>query len=382
MLSPIGDFSRRFLARHGALVEPGENELVALMPPALASDLGLAEYQRLNFDSRAAAGTGLLVDYDSPLVERFERLVEDLGRAAFVPALRLPLKTIDPTEAITRAITLTNGVMRECRLESAEALYVGFFVQYELLADERVSGMTDVWVNTTMRSVPRLAGVFDTLLPAHDHGVSAVPPEGDAGPHDFSKTLVDAWTLGAALATRAVENRLQDSIESLRRRRERDFTRLREYYAAIDDELRRRVRRALAKGDEAGATAETSRLDATARTYRARITDLVDRYRARVRIRPIGALACMLPVHQVTARFHRRSASRAVEFAWNPIDRAIEPPCCEVCGIGTSTVVLCDDRVHLFCPTCIGRCTTCGKPYCRACHARCPRQHEQDRARW
>ncbi len=375
MLSSISDFTGRLLAHYGALVEHDGNGIVAVMPPALASVLEVAEYQRLTFDPRAATGHGLTVDYDSPLVDRFEPLVEELARATFMPAPRLPLKHIDPEKVITDAITLTNGIVRDCRAESRHARYVGFFVQYELLADERVSGMTEVWVNTTTRSVPRLAGLAQTLLSSGGDGASGAGAEG-AAPGNMSGTVADGWVLGAALARWAIENRLQDTFESLRRRRERDFTRLHEYYEAIDDEIRRRARRALVKRDDAAAKAEVSRLDATARAYRARIVDLVDRYRARVRLRPFGALVCTLPVHHVTARLHRRSASRAIAVTWNPIDRAIEPPCCEACERGTSTVMLCDEQVHLLCPACHGSCDSCGRAYCRACHARCPRRHE------
>jgi hypothetical protein len=372
--SPIEDFTSRLLARHGALVERDENEIVAVMPPVLASMLEVAEYQRFTFDRRAATGHAIVVDYDSPLVDRFGRVVEELGRVAVMPAPRLALKTIDPEAAIADAITFHNGVVRDCRVESGRATYVGFVIQHELLSDERVSGMSEVWVNTTTHSAPRLVGVIEMLLVTSrnaecNHGLEEGPPD------DLSGTVAEAWRLGAALARHAVENRLQESIESLRRRREREFIRLREYYQAIDEEIRGRVRRALLKGDDRAATAEASRLEATVRAYRARITDLVDRYRARVRLRPLAVLACTLPVRHVHARLHRRTASRTSTFAWNPIDRAIEPPCCEACGIAASTVTLCDDRVHLLCTGCGGCCETCARPYCRACHERCPRRH-------
>src|SRR5206468_3090392 len=184
------------------------------------------------------------------------------------------------------------------------------------------------------------------------------------------------WRLGSLLARHAVENRLQSTVASLSRRRDRDFARLREYHTGIDDEIRRRVRRALAKRDGAAVKAEISRLEATAQAYRARAGELVDRHRARVRVSPLGALVCVLPVYRVTARFLRRSASRTVTLAWNPVDRALEPPACEGCATGTETVVLCDDRVHLLCPACHRDCATCGRPYCRACCSRCPRRHD------
>jgi hypothetical protein len=373
VLSSIGDFTGRLLSRHGALVEYDGDDLIAVLPPSLASALELGEYERLTFDPRTHASDALSVDYDSPLLDRFEPLVQQLTRAAVVPAPPLNLKRID-AQAVIESVTLTNGIARDVCAESARARYVGFFLHYELLADERVSGTTEVWVNTAARTAPHLAGLMQTLAAAHHAG--SLSGAEHARSDDVAGVVADAWKLGSVRARHLVENRLRSAIESLRRRRSRDFTRLREYYAAIDDEIRRRARRGLAKQDAAAAKAEVSRLEATAHAYRARLGELVDRYRVRVRVRPLGALVCVLPVHRVTARFLRRSASRTVTLAWNPVDRALEPASCEGCGTGTTTVVLCDDRVHVLCPTCHGDCDTCGRPYCRACCPRCPRRHD------
>ena len=374
MSSPIADFTRRLLSREGALIERDDQDLVAVMPAALAAVLEAAEYQRIAFDPRVAAPGALVVDYGSPILDRFEALVEGLGRAAVAPALRLPLKPIDAEAALSAAVTVTNGIVRDCRAESGHAQYVGFFVEHELLADERVSGLTDLWVNTTMGSVPRFADVLRTLL-AEDQDRWPDAGADREGAADIAVAIASAWSHGAVAARRAVEDRLREAIDSLRRRRDRDFVRLREYYQAIDGEIRRRASRALAKGDDTAVKAEATRLEATARAYQGRVVDLVDRYRARVRIRPLAALVLTSPVHVLTARLHRRSASRPVTVAWNPIDRAVEPPCCEACGVGAPVVTLCDERVHLLCSTCARACETCGRFYCRACHARCPRQH-------
>lgn len=371
--APLADFTTRVLTRHGALVEPDRDEIVAVMPPALAEVLEVAEYQRFAFDPRAAARHGLVVDYESPLVDRFERLVERLGRIACVRAPLLPLKPVDPEEIIARAITLTNGIFRDCRAESGDAQYVGFLVQFELLADERISGMTEIWVNTTTGSVPRLQGLIARLLSSRQEAADATAEV--AAFDDVHGIVADAWAAGAALARASAENRLQDAIASLRRRRERDFMQLREYYQAIDQGIRVRARRAVAKKDAAALKAETSRLEATAQAFRGRVVDLVDRYRARVRLEPLVAVICTLPVHRVTARVHRRAASRPMTVAWNAIDRALELPRCDGCGTGTSVAMLCDDRVHLLCSSCQRNCETCRRSYCAACHTRCPRQH-------
>jgi hypothetical protein len=339
VLPPLGDFTCRLLVHGGALVERERDDLVALIPATVAATLEVAEYQRFTFDPRTVAADALRVDYGSPVVDRFERIVQKLARTAiFKQPIPLRLKPLDPEDAFTPGITVTNGVIRDCRVEAWRATYVGFFVEHELLADERVPGLTEIWVNTTMRSTPRLVGL-SRMLVAQDGD----PLEADAepgAPNDMAATLAEAWHQGAVRAKRAVEHRLRDTVDSLIRRRDREFTRLREYYEAIDGEIRRRARRARAKGDDAAVKTETARLEATIRTYQARVRDLVDRYRTHVRLKPLGALVCTLPVQRVTARLHRRSVSRTLAVAWNPIDRAIEPPCCDACGVGAAQVTL------------------------------------------
>ena len=93
MSAPIRDFTGRLLVRHGALVEYDDDGFVAVAPPAVASVLEIADLQRFTFGARTGANRdGVAVDYDSPLIDRFERLVEPLGRAAVVSAPCVPLK--------------------------------------------------------------------------------------------------------------------------------------------------------------------------------------------------------------------------------------------------------------------------------------------------
>ncbi len=370
MSAPLADFTRRLLTRNGALVEQDQAEIVAVLPAPVASQLDGAEYQRFAFDRRIAGPHTLVVDYDSSLLERFERLVAPLGRIACAPSPSVDLKPIDPEEVVAHAFTLTNGIVRNCRAEAARAQYVGFLVQFELLADERVSGLTEVWVNRSIRSVPRLDRLSVRLL-SEDQTVDGDAEVGTLV--DVRELVVDAWRAGAALTQTRVKNQLQDAIASLQRRRERDFARLREYYQIIDEEIRGRARRARVRKDEAAVKAEALRLVATAEAFRGRAADLLDRYRARVRLEPLAAIARTLPVHRITTRVHRRSASRTIAVAWNPVDRAAELPPCDGCGIGVATAALCDDRVHLLCSSCLRYCESCGRSFCGVCHRQCPR---------
>lgn len=119
------------------------------------------------------------------------------------------------------------------------------------------------------------------------------------------------------------------------------------------------------------------RLEATARSYQARVADVVDRHRMRVRVSPVAGLVCTLPTYRITARLWRRTASADVAFSWNPIDRRVETRCCDACNRPTRAAALCDERVHYLCARCLGPCAHCGKAFCRACHRGCPKHGRQ-----
>jgi len=361
----IQQFTLALLSYKDALVEPDRLGVSVVTDPPLAGALGLAEYQRLVFDPDASARDAALVHYDSPVFEAMGGVVESMGRLAFA-ACRVPSpKLSDPAGALARALTVQNGVARLQRTDAAVSVYVGFVVEYELLADERTGGLVEVWVNPVTRSIAHWAdGLLDSAALA-----DAQAPDG------LAATAAQAWTLAAPTASALVLDRTREFRESLIRRRDRDLRRLREYYQAIDGEIRRKITRAAAGGG-CDLEAERRRLEATARSFRARATDLVERSRLRLRLTPLAALACMLPMYQLHVELKRRTATASVLFSWNPIDRAIEPRCCDGCARATLVAALCDERVHYLCSTCLAPCPSCGKPFCRACHGRCPRRHE------
>ena len=171
----------------------------------------------------------------------------------------------------------------------------------------------------------------------------------------------------------SIDTRLRGFTESLKRRRERDLRRMADYYQAIDEEIRRKIARVTAK--EEVRKSEIQRLEATARAYQARASELHERYRMTVRISGIATLACLIPTYRLRVVLLRRTRSAEASFAWNPFGRRIESRCCDSCSKVTEAAALCDDQVHYLCLDCLGPCSICSKVFCRACHRRCPRSH-------
>ena len=360
---PIQDFTADLLRHAGALVAPDERGLEVVADRALSTRLGLAEFQRLIFTRDEVGPSGaLLVDYDSSIFDKMGGLVGGMGRVAFVNPPAVTLQSIDPVAELSRVLTLQNGVVRGVDVTRAEAIYFLFAFEYDLLADERAGGLTHVWVNPSTRSLPRMEAWVD-------------PNDlEDASSRAAAETLDLPWALAEAAVNAALGPAIATFLDSLKRRRDRDLRRLREYHVEIDHTIRRKLERAL-PGTETWRR-EAARLDATARSYRARLIDIRDRYRVRVHVKPISVLACTLPIQRVTARLMRRTKSADVVFSWNGVDRRIEARCCEGCHRPLSKAWLCDEQVHMLCESCLGPCAQCGKVYCRACHSRCPRRHD------
>lgn len=362
--STIREFTRDLLVRAGALVATSSAGLDVIADTALSVRLGFAEFQSLAFTPDAARPSdALLVDYDSPMLDKMGGLVDALGRMAFVKSPSVILKSFEPVAELARALTLQNGVVRGANVTSADAVYFCFIFEYDLLADERAGGLTHVWVNPATRSVPQMASWLDRL-DLND----TVPLSASASP------LSVPWTLAGAAVTAALGRTVAGFLDGLTRRRERDLRRLREYYLEIDQAIRRKLERTRPTADV--WRREIDRLEATRRSYQARFVDVADRYRVRVHLRALAVLACQLPIQRVTARLLRRNMAADAIFSWNPVDGRIESRCCDGCNTPVSTAWLCDDQVHILCESCRGPCARCGRVYCRACHRQCPRRHE------
>lgn len=364
MQTSIREFTLALLAYKGALIESDGRSAGVLLGTELASILGMNEYQRLVFDPLLDEPGALRLDYDAPSFEAMGRLAGSTGNLACVRISAPELKAIDPDKELERALRLQNGIFRLRECARAETLYFCFFLQYDVMADERSGGVEEIWVNPATRSILQPAPPLDTVEVTD----ALAPPE-------LGELAVQAWRLALPGASLSIDSRLRGFTESLKRRRERDLRRMADYYQAIDEEIRRKIARVTAKEDV--RKSETQRLDATARAYQARAAELLERYRMSVRISGIATLACLIPTYRLRVQLLRRTRNADALFSWNPFGRRIESRCCDSCGQATEAAALCDDQVHYLCLGCLGPCPICAKVFCRACHRRCPRSHGQ-----
>ena len=362
----IGRLTADLLTRGGAIVDSGPGPALEVMAePALRLAIGLGEFERLAFEPGVAGAT--FIDYDAPLVDRLAAVVNGLGRVARAQPPSFMRKPIDAAAMIDRGLTIHNGVHRYHSHAAVDTTYVGVAFEYTVLADERMGGVVTTWVNPATRSTASFESRID---------VTSLPDDAEAARSDPMEGSGAAWPLAVASARAQIAPEIADFLERLRRRRDRDVRRLREYYEEIDREIRSKLSRPRLNDDQ--RRRERDRLDATHRACRSRGVEVADRYRVRLRLAPIGVWLCEVPAHHIKVKLMRRNASADAVFSWNPIDGRLEPRACDGCLAPTESAWLCDDAVHYVCGDCLAPCRQCGRRFCRACTRECPRPHARE----
>jgi hypothetical protein len=292
----IGRLTADLLTRAGAIVDPGPGQTLDVMAePALGGVLGLREFERLSFEPGVAGAT--FIDYDASLVDRLAAVVQGLGRVARVQPPTIARKPIDAAAAIARGVTIHNGVHRYHSHAAVDATYVGVTFEYTALADERMGGLVTTWVNPATRSTASFASRIDPTSLLDDPDATTAS--------EWTDETASAWPLALASARASIAPGMADFLERLRRRRERDVRRLREYYEEIDLEIRRKLSRPRLDNDL--RRRERDRLDATHRAFHARGAEVADRYRVRLCLSPIAVWLCRLPAYHINVRLMRRN---------------------------------------------------------------------------
>jgi hypothetical protein len=120
------------------------------------------------------------------------------------------------------------------------------------------------------------------------------------------------------------------------------------------------------------AAASTLRVQAIEREHRAKLDGLRHNYVLRVTVERVQTLELYVPVQRFDVLIRRRKGERLIQLDWHPLVKAVEPPRCTRRRSRVRQV--CDDKLHLTEPTGQVPCSSCGKPFCRACFPMaCPR---------
>jgi hypothetical protein len=377
-MGALRDFVADLLDGEGAAIEPVEPDgLDVLAPEPLRAAMAWPELVRLGFGAQLPSGA-TPVGLEGDWLDRFGALLGDRGRFAERQLVLLaPIAPpSDPERRLDGAFDLRNAAWRFREVKPAWTRCLLLAFRHTAISDERREGLIWLGFNTgtgavldediVVRLRQLLAGDMEWRAP--DPAVRS-----EAGPDCDAPLLAEQIRVQL---DHLVRRDLEPFLRAMRRRLDRDCARVHEYH----DDLRRGALTKLAglrlaTGDkvEADRKREIMRVATVEREYAAKLDDLRHNYALRVTVDWVQGLVLFAPVHRYEVLIKRRKGERIVAIDWHPAARMMEPPLCDW-GLGLERArLVCDDHLHLTDLAGQAPCASCGKAWCRACRAVCPR---------
>lgn len=359
-------FVREVLEGEGALVEEsGPDVMGVLVPPDLAQRLECPTFLEISFSADQRREERLFLTYGSSLLDSLLALARDRGRSARFSLEHLYLKRDGIEQEVRKCFSFQNCRTQPGVKQEQYNSYIVFNMKYVALSDERMEGLLEIPVNRSSLAVlpGLLTAIHWQLLERSDRS----PQENLPG-----RPMDEVYRAACQYARPCVRDRLQEFEKSMKRRLGRDASRLQEYYTDIIREVRVRVAKRGITGEE--RESELSKATAAAEELKRKLEDLRVKYSISVKVCLVNACRIDLPVVSAPYLLERRDRRREVAFFWNPVLKAVEPVACEGCLSPTSSIFLCDERLHIVCPSCYLSCSVCGRRTCHRCFpAGCPR---------
>jgi len=326
------------LKRHGGLVEARSDSLLVLLPEALSHSLGLPEEARLGRDGEA-------LSYGTPLLDRFVRLATENVSVAYGKVKVSYIKKEGFDVRLSEDLSFVNARVRLVNRAETRTTYMKLACHYVALSDERKEGLVHVCVHEeTGALIPDLARYLG------DYEVEYFPP-GNAPPH-FPQCPENAVHAGLKGARVAVEADLAEFLKSMYRHLHRDVKNTREYYQALDREMRESLKTQRPTPEQRREREEKIR--ELPREVARKTEDLREKYHVQVKLTACTALRLLVPVAQLFTELQHRAFKRRLPITYNPVTRKLDPLVCESCGRTTRRVFPCVEGSHvpLKCESC------------------------------
>ncbi len=356
----LATFTADLLSESGALVEPHDHSLEALLPADASRLLKAPEHVKLSFSREEE---GIPVSFDSDFFKKMARLLGDRGKFSAISLPASPLRPEKLEDRLDEKVILHNAVFHLEGKEQKRISYLLAYFKYTARSDDRQEGIVASLINEFNVSVRRPPSELLEFM-----ANNAEEPLGEAERENEDKVLRALLRAQREI----VKEALQDFLLSLERRLNRDIRRVHDYYQT----LMREHRQVLEK--KASTTEEKenihSRIEAIERELKDKVQDLIGKYHLDLQIEPIAFMRVETVTQVFWLLIKRRKETRSFPLTYNPILGSLDSLPCEVCFYPRRGHLVCDDRLHIICKQCFDPCCQCGKTYCGACHPKgCPR---------
>lgn len=378
-MTDLSDFVLDFCRAVGGMVEPPAYGVYdVLLPDAVAARLGVEPFQRLTFDeASAAASDGItLLSYGHALMERMVEMTQAAPACArfYINDVRLDKTGLAALARSALSFPNANLVEVPRTLETrAMFRYVRFNFKAALLSDEKREQVVSVLMDAQTGAAVDDYSATETHLLAEAPAFTQLP----VAPAQWTDTpdplAPEPFRALLERAAQAAVDALHAPSEALQKRAARhlelDRARLDSYYADLERDLERRLKRA---DDRFARKASLeSKLIATRADHAAKLADVEAKYRLRMELDLINLALVAQPKIMLPVRIENRQAGVTRTVVWDPLRHGIEPLACDVCHRPKTKLFLCANN-HLVCDseTCRApQCVDCKRVYCRHCAA-------------
>lgn len=376
----LGKFAKELFTRRGALVDVmGDETFEVVLSPESARALSRSEWLKISTTPQPPDDVfhGEWLGFGSDLFRRMEDLLG--GRTCEINLPDEAFRTEKIRGGLRDRVAFSNAVYEDGPADIRRMSWLLLWTRYSAVSDDRREGMVSFWVdeaNLSSGVLPAAAEESLRALAVWSGGLGSSVANDPAGAEPPAarppgEVLAAAQHTAVAYAREA----LGDCLDLSKRRLERDMKRVCEYYGQLTAETRRRALRLEASGKFGAQEKEklAGKSKAIERERKSKIEDLRAHYAIEIAVHPAAVIrvTARAPVFPLVLK--RRKESRRFPLVYNPFIRKLEPLPCEACRHGDAPYWMCDERLHILCDRCFAACALCGRRFCRACHAACPK---------
>ena len=322
-----------------------QNSFHALLSEDLRHRLGLSE-SLVTISDRTCATEGpdsIPIGFGTELLERAIPMALEIGRTA---AIRMPVPSFRKLSGLDpgRHFSFPNATFKEKGDHESWLDYWLWSFGVAAEADERHEAVQHVCVSSTGTGCPELSELI--LEQASDWEPLHVKAS------EFTdKMLNTLFMVGCDRAFRQVDENITEFKETVTRHHVRDIRRIETYFQDLSNEMEVEIRKRQLKG--AVLEIRREKINQLAAEKSRKLAGLKDKYKLRLRLRPLALLLARLSVRRSDVLVKRRKRQRQLSFVYNLLSRRFDPMACEACGADTYTLGFCDESLHLLCATCL-----------------------------
>jgi len=356
------------LAGNDVLLEEKEGGcLEVVLPEETAKTLEMPEYARLYFTPSFEDKNGIYVSYETDFFSRLDGLVMGKGRCSVA---RYPFSDFNEEKIVRllpEKISFNNAIFRPEKKGLEEISYFLFFFKYIAVSDEKREGVISCMVNGLTRGTNFMTDYFPDDL-------EEVLNYKDLEIQDCREFIEPAYKATLTIA----RMKLDELVNSLERRLNRDIDRIYQYYETLKDEVRATIKKKGTEGQEIGKL--YGKLDVIESEKKWKCQDMAAKYSLDIKLEPLVVVQIVTETLVFRINIKRRLSARLFPVSYNPILKKIDSLPCESCFAPEPPYYVCDEKHHIVCRKCFNQCSVCGKQFCRACYDKCPKCKENSGA--